>query len=252
MRIDILTLFPSMFSSLEESIIGKAKDKGILDIVITDIRSFSKDKHHTADDTPYGGGAGMVMKPELIFEALDQIKLKVKSYELRVKTQKEKVILLSPAGKMFTQKMAQQFSKYDRLVLICGHYEGVDERVKDVIDEEISIGDYVLTGGEPAAMAVIDAVSRLIPGVLGNESSPEDESFSRGLLEYPQFTKPSSYKEMKVPDVLLSGNHKNISKWRREKAVIGTFFNRPDLLASADLTSSDIETLENLFTEAEK
>ena len=234
-----------MFSSLDESIIGKAKDNGILDIVITDIRSFAKDKHHTADDTPYGGGAGMVMKPELIFEALGQIKSKRK-------TQKEKIILLSPTGKTFDQRMAQQLSKCERLVLICGHYEGVDERIKDIIDEEISIGDYVLTGGEPAAMAVIDAVSRLVPGVLGNGSSTEDESFSHGLLEYPQFTKPGNYKEMKVPEVLLSGNHKNIAKWRREKAVAGTFFNRPDLLALADLTPGDMETLENLFTEGEK
>ncbi len=234
-----------MFPSLEESIIGKAKSKGILDIVITDIRNFAKDKHHTADDTPYGGGAGMVMKADLILEALEAV-------NMRSKAQKEKIILLSPAGKMFNQKMAQQLAKCDRLVLICGHYEGVDERVKDIIDEEISIGDYVLTGGEPAAIAVIDAVSRLIPGVLGNESSPEDESFSHGLLEYPQYTKPANYKGKSVPEVLLSGNHKHIAKWRKEKAVINTFFNRPDLLVSADITKNGMETLENLFTEGQK
>ena len=255
MRIDILTLFPSMFTLLEESIIGKARSKGILDIVITDIRKFSKDKHHTADDTPYGGGAGMVMKPDLILEALDQVKLKFKSKKSKIICQKskaEKIVLLSPAGKTFDQKMAQELSKCDRLVLICGHYEGVDERIKDIIDEDISIGDFVLTGGEPAAIVLIDAVSRLVPGVLGNDSSSKDESFSHGLLEYPQYTKPVKYLEKSVPEVLLSGNHKNIAKWRREKAVVDTFFKRPDLLALADITSSDMGTLENLFTEGQK
>jgi len=244
-----------MFSPLEESIIGKAKDKGILNIAVTDIRSFAKDKHNTADDTPYGGGAGMVMKPDLIFEAVEHVKSKSKiqmsksKENPKSKIQKEKVILLSPAGKIFDQETAKDLSKYDHLIFICGHYEGVDERVKGAIDEEISVGDYVLTGGELAAMAVIDALSRFIPGVLGDKASSEEDSFSGGLLEYPQYTKPGSYRDKKVPDVLMSGNHKNISGWRREMAVMNTFFKRPDLLPKAELTSSDMATLERIFTE---
>jgi len=240
MRIDILTLFPSMFSPLEESIIGKAKDKGILDIAITDIRSFAKDKHKTADDTPYGGGAGMVMKPELIFDALGSIKKSSK---------KTRTILLSPSGRTFDQEAAKELAKCEHLIFICGHYEGVDERVKDAIDEEISVGDYVLTGGELAAMAVIDALSRFIPGVLGDKASSEEDSFCGGLLEYPQYTKPGSYRGKTIPDVLMSGNHKKIAGWRREQAVMNTFFRRPDLLPKADLTSSDMATLEKIFTE---
>jgi tRNA (guanine37-N1)-methyltransferase len=241
MRIDILTLFPSMFSPLKESMIGKAKDNGILDITVTDIRSFAKDRHKTADDTPYGGGPGMVMKPELIFEAVEQS---------RSRSKKEKVILLSPAGRTFDQAVAKELACYDHLVLICGHYEGVDQRVIDeLVDEEISIGDYVLTGGELPAMVLIDAVARFIPGVLGDESSAGDDSFSHGLLEYPQYTKPGSYLDKNVPKVLMSGNHREIAGWRREQAVINTFFKRPDLLARADLTSSDRGTLEKIFTE---
>jgi len=246
MRIDILTLFPSMFSPLEESIIGKAKDKGIIDIAVTDVRSFAKDRHKTADDTPCGGGAGMVMKPELVFEAVEHVKSKINP---KSQVQKEKVILLSPAGKTFNQQVAKDLAKYEHLILICGHYEGVDERIKEIVDEEISVGDYVLTGGELAAMAVIDALSRFIPGVLGDKASSEEDSFSGGLLEYPQYTKPGSYRDKKVPDVLMSGNHKNIAGWRREQAVMNTFFKRPDLLPKAELTSSDMATLERIFTE---
>jgi tRNA (guanine37-N1)-methyltransferase len=243
MRIDILTLFPSMFSPLTESMIGKAKDKGILDITVTDIRSFAKDKHKTADDTPYGGGAGMVMKPELIFEAVENV---------RSKSKKGKVILLSPAGRTFNQEIAMDLAKCDHLILICGHYEGVDQRVIDeLVDEEISIGDYVLTGGELPAMVLIDSVARFVPGVLGDESSAGEDSFSHGLLEYPQYTKPGSYLDKSVPKVLMSGDHKHIAGWRREQAIINTFFKRPDLLAKADLTSSDRGTLENIFTEGQ-
>ena len=220
--------------------IGKAKDKGIIDIAVTDVRSFAKDKHKTADDTPYGGGAGMVMKPELIFDALGSIKKAGK---------KTRTILLSPSGRTFDQKAAKELANCDHLIFICGHYEGVDERVKGAIDEEISVGDYVLTGGELAAMAVIDALSRFIPGVLGDSTSSEEDSFSGGLLEYPQYTKPGSYRDKKVPDVLMSGNHKNIAGWRREQAVMNTFFKRPDLLPKAELTSSDMAVLERIFTE---
>ena len=244
-----------MFSPLKESIIGKAKDKGIIDIAVTDIRSFAKDKHKTADDTPYGGGAGMVMKPELIFEAIEHIKSEIlnskseTNSKFKNRNAKQKIILLTPAGKTFNQAIAKDLAKCEHLIFICGHYEGVDERVKDAIDEEISIGDYVLTGGELAAMAVIDALSRFIPGVLGDKSSSEEDSFSGGLLEYPQYTKPGSYRDKKVPDVLMSGNHKNIAGWRREQAVMNTFFKRPDLLPKAELTESDMVTLEKIFTE---
>lgn len=229
-----------MFSPLKESMIGKAKDKGILDIAVTDIRSFAKDKHKTADDTPYGGGPGMVMKPELIFEAVKHV---------RSKSKKEKVILLSPAGKTLSQEMAVDLAKCDHLILICGHYEGVDQRVIDEIaDEEISIGDYVLTGGELPAMVLIDAVARFIPGVLGDESSAGEDSFSHGLLEYPQYTRPDSYLDKDVPKVLMSGNHRDIAGWRRKQAVVNTFFKRPDLLAKSYLTSGDRDTLEKIFT----
>ena len=256
MRIDILTLFPSMLSPLEESIIGKAKAKGIIDIVVTDIRSFAKDKHKTADDTPYGGGAGMVMKPELVFEAVEHVKSSAKGGSAsggkiqisKSQIQKEKVILLSPAGKTFNQEIAKDMAKCEHLILICGHYEGVDERVKGIVDEEISIGDYVLTGGELPAMIIVDAVSRFIPGVLGDESSSKEDSFSHGLLEYPQYTKPSSYLNENVPGILMGGNHKNIAEWRREQAVINTFYKRPDLLPRSDLTLSDMGILERIFT----
>lgn len=232
-----------MFSPLTESMIGKAKDKGILDITVTDIRSFAKDRHKTADDTPYGGGAGMVMKPELIFEAVEHV---------RSRSKKGKVILLSPAGRTFNQEIAMDLAKCDHLILICGHYEGVDERVKELVDEEISIGDYVLTGGELPAMVLIDSVARFVPGVLGDESSAGEDSFSHGLLEYPQYTKPGSYLDKNVPKVLMSGDHKHIAGWRREQAVINTFFKRPDLLAKADLTPSDRDTLEKIFTEGQE
>jgi len=230
-----------MLSPLEESIIGKAKAKGIIDIVVTDIRSFAKDKHKTADDTPYGGGAGMVMKPEMICEAVRSV---------NKSGRKAKTVLLSPSGKTFDQSVAKDLAKCEHLILICGHYEGIDERVKGIVDEEISIGDYVLTGGELPAMVIVDAVSRFIPGVLGDESSSKEDSFSNGLLEYPQYTKPSSYLNENVPVILMGGNHKNIAKWRRERSVINTFYERPDLLPGADLTSTDMETLERIFTGA--
>jgi len=228
-----------MFSPLEESIIGKAKNKGILDIIVTDIRSFAKDKHKTADDTPYGGGAGMVMKPELIFEAINSIKMTGKN---------GKTILLSPSGRTLDQSTAKDLAKFDHLILICGHYEGIDERVKELVDDELSIGDYVLTGGELPAMVLIDAVSRFIPGVLGDESSSKEDSFSQGLLEYPQYTKPGSYLDKNVPEILMSGDHNKIAKWRRRQAIINTFFKRTDLLAKANLTESDRTYIENIFT----
>ncbi|MCT4621421.1 MAG: tRNA (guanosine(37)-N1)-methyltransferase TrmD [Marinisporobacter sp.] len=220
MKIDILTLFPNMFEvPLGESIIGKAREKGILHINVTNIRDYSSSKHKKVDDYPYGGGAGMVMQPQPIHSALEGIGAK----DCRV-------IHMSPKGKTFTQKIAKELAKEERLIFLCGHYEGIDQRVIDYwVTDEISIGDYVLTGGELPAMVVVDAISRLIPGVLGQEESFMEESFYNGLLEYPQYTRPSEYENMKVPEILLSGNHKRIEEWRKLQALKITKENRPDM-----------------------
>ena len=219
MKIDVLTLFPEMFKSLEESIIGRAQEKELININLINIRDFSKDKHKHVDDTPYGGGAGMVMKPDVVYDAYNS-----------VKKQNSKVIYLTPQGKVLNQAKVEELSKDEHLILLCGHYEGIDQRVIDKIEpEEISIGDYVLTGGEIPAMVLIDAVSRYVDGVLTKESIME-ESFSNGLLEYPQYTRPEVFEGEKVPEVLLSGNHQNIEKWRKEKSIEITKKKRPELL----------------------
>ena len=219
MKFDILTLFPEMFSNINTSIIGKAIEKNLLDINIINIRDFSKDKHKKVDDTPYGGGAGMIMKPDVVYDAY-----------LSVKSENAKVIYLSPKGKTLNQEKVKELSKEKHLILLCGHYEGIDQRVLDeIVDEEISIGDYVLTGGELPAMVLIDSVSRYIEGVITEESTQE-ESFSNGYLEYPQYTRPEVFLNKKVPVVLLSGHHENIKKWREEEALKITQKNRPDLL----------------------
>ena len=219
MKIDVLTLFPEMFNSLKYSIIGKAIEKNIVDINLINIRDFSKDKHKKVDDTPYGGGAGMIMKPDVVYEAYNSIK-----------DENAKVIYLSPQGKRLDQKKVEELSKEKHLVLLCGHYEGIDQRVLDeIVDEEISIGDYVLTGGELPAMVVIDSVSRYIEGVIKKESTDE-ESFSNGLLEYPQYTRPEEFLGKKVPEILISGHHENINKWRQEQSIKITKTKRPDLL----------------------
>lgn len=219
MKFDVLTLFPDMFKSLEESVIGKAIEKKLIEINLINIRDFSKDKHKKVDDTPYGGGAGMVMKPDVVYDAY-----------LSVKDEKAKVIYLTPQGNVLNQEKVKQLSKNEHLILLCGHYEGIDQRVLDeIVDEEISIGDYVLTGGELPAMVLIDSVSRYIEGVI-NEESIEEESFSTNLLEYPQYTRPEEFRGRKVPDVLISGHHENIKKWRAEKALEVTKKKRPDLL----------------------
>lgn len=257
-----------MFSPLEESIIGKAKEKGLIDIHITDIRNFAKDKHKTADDTPYGGGPGMVMKANLIFEAVEHVKAKhpTSNFQHPNKSQSTipniqtkqvskpkpisniKVIYLSPAGKTLTHDIAKKLADYEHLILICGHYEGVDQRIIDkLVDEEISIGDYVLTGGELPAMVLIDAISRFVPGVLGHEESSMQDSFFHGLLEYPQYTKPDDYSGLNIPEILKSGNHKNIAQWRRRESMKTTFFRRPDLLAKTELDEKDMKTLESIF-----
>lgn len=241
MRIDILSLFPEMFSGVFGcSITKRAIDKQILDIEITNPRDFAFNKHNQVDDTAYGGGAGMVMKPEPLFRA-------VKSVKEKTACQNSRVIIMCPTGKPFSQKKAKELAQYDQLIFICGHYEGFDNRVvQNLADEVISIGDYVLTGGELPAMVVVDAVSRMLPGVLGSGESAPTDSFYNGLLEYPQYTKPREYEGLKVPEVLLSGDHAKIAKWRRQESLRVTYLNRPDLLESVTLTKEDKAFLESL------
>ena len=219
MKFDVLTLFPEMFDAIKQSIIGRAEEKGLIDINLINIRDFSKDKHKKVDDTPYGGGAGMVMMPDVVYDAYKSIQ-----------DENAKVVYLSPQGKKLDQKLVEELSQEKHLVLLCGHYEGIDQRVLDELNvEEISIGDYVLTGGELPAMVLIDSVSRYIDGVLSKEST-EEETFSNGLLEYPQYTRPETFMGRTVPEVLLSGHHENIRKWRQEKSIEITKKKRPDLL----------------------
>ncbi len=238
-RFDILTLFPEMFKSpFDSSLLKKAQEKGLIEIAVHDIRDYTEDRHRMTDDYPYGGGSGMVMKVEPIARALEDV-----IPERRA----AKVILLTPQGKVFNQIMAEELSACSRIVLICGRYEGVDERVRDyLVDEEISIGDYVLTGGELPAMVIVDAVSRLVSGVLGNCDSAATDSFSTGLLEYPQYTRPADFRGWKVPEVLLSGNHRVIDAWRRRESLRKTALRRPDLLSKAGLTEEDRKMLEEL------
>lgn len=219
MKFDVLTLFPEMFEIMKQSILGKALEKKMIEINLINIRDFSKDKHKKVDDTPYGGGAGMVMKPDVVYDAYKS-----------VKTDNVKVIYMSPQGSTLNQKKVQELSKNDHLIILCGHYEGIDQRVIDkIVDEEISIGDYVLTGGEIPAMVLIDSVSRYVEGVLNKESIKE-ESFLDNLLEYPQYTRPEIFEGQKVPEILLSGHHENIEKWRKEKSYEITKKKRPDLI----------------------
>ena len=227
MRIDVITIFPKMFAPvLNESIIKRAQNKSKVKICLHDLRDFTDDKHRKVDDRPFGGGSGMVMGPEPIFKAVETIKRKAQSAK-----HKTKVILLTPQGKRLDQKLAKALSKNNHLILICGHYEGIDERVrKFLVDEEVSIGDYVLTGGELAAMVLIDSVVRLVPGVLGDKNSLNFESFEGNLLEYPQYTRPARFRDLGVPKILLSGDHKKIEIWRKAEALKRTKQNRPDLL----------------------
>ncbi len=222
LRFDVLTIFPGMFSPvLNESIIKRAQQKRKIKILIHNLRDFSKDKHRKVDDRPFGGGPGMVMTPQPIYDAIKKIKGR----------RKAKVILLSPSGRSFNQKLARHLAKERNIILICGHYEGIDERIREmIVDETLSIGDYVLTGGELPAMVIIDCVARFIPGVLGREQSLESESFEGNLLEYPHYTRPANFHGKKVPNVLLSGNHKAINEWRKKQAVLRTKKQRPDLL----------------------
>jgi tRNA (guanine37-N1)-methyltransferase len=239
MKCDVLTLFPDILTAyLNESILKRAREKNLLDVKLYNIRDFASGPHRTVDDSPYGGGSGMVFKPEPVFRAVDFLK---KDGELR------KVILLSPQGKPYNQSMAEAYSREKkRFVFICGRYEGIDERVKTLVDEEVSIGDYVITGGELAALVIIDAVTRLIPGALGDEKSVEDESFSWGLLDYPHYTRPREFRGMQVPEALVSGNHKEIWLWRRREALRKTLKKRPDLIEKVELTELDKKILSEI------
>ena len=243
MDIDILTLFPQMFQGpFGTGIFERAIDNKLVSINLHNIRDYTHDKHHTADDYAYGGGAGMILKPEPIFEALEAIETDIKQGGGGLP-----IILLTPQGRLFSQQIAHELSRCSRLILICGHYEGVDERVAEhLVTDEISIGDYVLSGGELAAMVVVDAVVRLLPGVLGSEASLEDNSHVTGLLEYPQYTRPAVYREWSVPEVLLSGNHAQISKWRREQAIRRTLERRPELLEKASLSLEERQLVDRL------
>ncbi len=243
MRIDILTLFPQMFEvPFSFGIFKRAVDNGVVNINLHNIRDFTHDKHNVVDDYPYGGGSGMVLKPEPIFEAVESVRNDIKD-----KAGKVPVILLTPQGRLFSQQIARELSQYSHLILICGHYEGVDERVREhLATDEISIGDYVLTGGEVPAMVVMDAVLRLLPGVLGSEDSPLDDSHTDGLLEYPQYTRPAVYRKWSVPEVLLSGNHARIARWRREQIIRRTLERRPELLDKVNLGLEDKQLVERL------
>ncbi|PNZ89508.1 tRNA (guanosine(37)-N1)-methyltransferase TrmD [Staphylococcus pettenkoferi] len=244
MRIDYLTLFPEMFEGvLNHSILKRAQDKGMLNVNTVNFRDYTENKHNQVDDYPFGGGQGMVLKPEPIFNALESLQ----------HTPKTRVVLMCPQGEPFTQEKAQELSKAEHLVFICGHYEGYDERIREhLVTDEISIGDYVLTGGELPAMTMTDAIVRLIPGVLGNQQSHEDDSFQDGLLEFPQYTRPREYRGMNVPEVLLSGNHARIDAWRREQKLLRTYRNRPDLLDKAELTKQDQDILKRYRKGIEK
>lgn len=254
MKIDILTLFPDMVKGpLEESILKRAQEKGLVKIDVLDIRSFTHNRHKTADDAPYGGGAGMVLKPEPIFEAVESIigRLSVGGRQSLVAGRRlpasdkqraindKRIILMTPQGKRFDQRRAKELAKEGHLVFICGHYEGIDERVKRIVTDEISIGDYVLTGGELATLVVIDALVRLIPGVLGKAESIICDSFYSGLLDYSHYTRPEEYRGMRVPRILLSGDHKRIAQWRRKEALKRTLEKRPDLLKEIKLSIED-------------
>lgn len=266
MRVDVLTLFPEMFAGVfGSSILGKARDKGLVSLNAINFRDYSGNKHGSVDDTPYGGGGGMVLKPEPIFRAVEDLlgrQADGSSGEAEravdpglastVSVRPPRIVLMCPQGETFTQKKAEELAQEDHLVFICGHYEGYDERIREhLVTDELSIGDYVLTGGELPAMVVIDSVTRLLPGVLGNETSAVTDSFSTGLLEYPHYTRPVEFRGWKVPDILLSGHHANVDEWRRKEALRRTWQRRPDLLESLDLSEKDKRWLKELQEEAE-
>jgi len=258
MRFDVFTLFPSLLTSpLQESILKRAIDAGRLSVAVHNIRDYATDKHHVTDDLPYGGGGGMVMKPEPIFAAVEAVlgiphsAGSAEQGDVSIPpTPRPPIILLTPQGRLFTQAIARELAAQERIVLICGRYEGVDERVRRFLaTDEISIGDYVLTGGELPALVVIDAVTRLLPGVLGDPGATLDDSHADALLEYPQYTRPANYRGRTVPDVLLSGDHAQVDRWRREQSLRRTWERRPDLLARAKLSQTDLDLLARLAQE---
>jgi tRNA (guanine37-N1)-methyltransferase len=243
MQFEVFTLLPEIFPPyLESSILQRARQRGLIDVRVHNIRDYTHDRHHTTDDTPYGGGGGMVMKPEPVFEAIESALGLGPAQPVRLP-----VILLTPQGRVFTQRVAEELARDERIALLCGRYEGVDERIREhLVTDEISVGDYVLTGGELPALILIDAVSRLIPGVLGDPTGAEDDSHSMGLLEYPHYTRPPEFRGWKVPDVLLSGDHGKIEKWRREQALARTLRKRPDMIEKAELSEADKKFVEML------
>lgn len=234
MKFNILTLFPEMFEPIKQSILGRAIEKGLIQVNLINMRDFSKDKHKKVDDTPYGGGAGMVIRPDVVYDAYNSLKSNAK------------VIYLTPQGKVLDQKKVVKLSKEKEIILLCGHYEGIDQRVLDqIVDEEISIGDYVLTGGEIPAMVLIDSVSRYVQGVL-NKESVKEESFSNGILEYPQYTRPEIFNDIEVPEILKTGHHENINIWRRKQALKNTYKKKPNLLEGIELTDKEKEYIKNM------
>jgi tRNA (guanine37-N1)-methyltransferase len=253
MQFEVFTLLPEVFPSyLETSIIKRARERDLINVRVHNIRDYTHDKHHTTDDTPYGGGGGMVMKPDPVFEAIETI--------LGLNTEPTPpepdpnipIILLTPQGRVFNQSIAQELSQHPRIFLLCGRYEGIDERIREhLVTDEISIGDYVLTGGELPALILIDAIARLLPDVLGDPTGAQDDSHATGLLEYPHYTRPPEFRGWKTPDILLTGDHAKIDKWRREQSLLRTFNKRPDMLKKADLTKKDLNFIEGLKAEVE-
>lgn len=246
MRVDVLTLFPEMFEGVfHSSILGKAQEKGIISLNAVNFREYAGNKHGTVDDTPYGGGGGMVLKPEPIFHAVEDLLDQEQGNS--TSSRPPRIILMCPQGETFTQQKAEELATEEHLIFICGHYEGYDERIREhLVTDELSIGDYVLTGGELPAMVIVDSVARLLPGVLGNEMSAVTDSFSTGLLEHPHYTRPVEFRGWKVPDILLSGHHANVADWRRKEALRRTWQRRPDLLTELELTPQDVKWLNEL------
>lgn len=250
MQFEVFTLLPEVFPSyLETSILKRARERNLITVNVHNIRDYTHDKHHTTDDTPYGGGGGMVMKPEPVFEAIETVLGIAAPLSTPEPESNIPIILLTPQGRVFNQSIAKELSQYKKIALLCGRYEGIDERIREnLVTDQISIGDYVLTGGEIPALIVIDAVARLLPDVLGDPTGAEDDSHAMGLLEYPHYTRPPEFRGNKVPDVLLSGDHAKIDKWRREQALERTFKKRPDMLERAELTKEDLKFIEKLRT----
>ncbi|MBI5955219.1 MAG: tRNA (guanosine(37)-N1)-methyltransferase TrmD [Chloroflexi bacterium] len=260
MQFEVFTLLPEIFPPyLDNSIMKRARERGLIDVRVHNIRDYTHDKHHTTDDTPYGGGGGMVMKPEPVFEAIETVLGLNAPFDLAQDNSDQTppkpdsiipIILLTPQGRVFNQSIAQELSQHKRIVLLCGRYEGVDERIREhLVTDEISIGDYVLTGGELPSLILIDAISRLLPDVLGDPTGAEDDSHAMGLLEYPHYTRPPEFRGWKIPEVLLTGAHAKIDKWRREQALLRTLKKRPDMLEKAELTKADLKFLKNLESE---